>query len=449
MPGYDIPFRALFYCCRMVLSLTKEVESEVVNMCTYATTTEPTRKEKSLKTLVLFMSITIAFLLCACGSEKETAMKSTDNTPAVSTDTSKEPSSATQSDASPVIDHSDEAVSDNDTVDTDEPTTESVTPKYISITVDDGPDGVGCDEYLRICEEQDIKITFFVIGQNIEKNGKQLRSMVESGCEVGNHSWSHTDLTSMSDEEVLEEISMTTEKILEYCPEAKVTFVRAPFFAYSDTVNDLIKYPFIDAALAESDSDNSDKTLETILSADDGDIILLHCWNEGSIHALETAIPEMKEAGFQFVTVSELFDIKGVEPLPGLVYRHISENLTGMYTPTQEIFTDGEFTDGDWSNWKDAAVLNVADIKNMTEDQALMVRYESTANPCLILQSWSGGEGWVQVTPSSDDGSTAIFTYEDLLEQFKADSFSRLNACMIRPFGSSLTVRSVCIADKT
>ncbi|MCR4947460.1 MAG: polysaccharide deacetylase family protein [Lachnospiraceae bacterium] len=348
----------------------------------------------------------------------------------------------------------DKTTADNSDIPDDIATTSSdtkspapVTTKYVAVTVDDGPDGTGCGEYLRICLEQDIRLTFFVVGQNIESNSEQLEAMINAGCEIGNHSWSHSNLTTMSEDEIRSEISDTTDGICNVLPQAKVSFVRAPFFAYSDLVYDTVEYPLIDAALAESDSEQSDKTLETLLSATDGDIILLHCWNEGSITALEKAIPEMKENGFEFVTVSELFNIKGVEPHPGSVYRHISENLTGKYTPAREIFTGGELTSGDWSNWTDAAVLDINELKAMSEGQALWVEYDSVANPCLILQSWSGGEGWVQVTPSSDDGSTAIFTYEDLLSQFKADSFSRLNACMIRPLGADLTVTSVSVAE--
>ncbi len=326
---------------------------------------------------------------------------------------------------------------------------EAEVKKYVAITVDDGPDGAGCEEYLRICREQDIRITFFVIGQNLEKNGSQLRDMLDAGCEIGNHGWSHADLTTLSKDKIITEIVETTERIKSLSENAEVTLARAPYFAYSSLVSEAVGYPLIDAAIAESDPDQSDKTYATLLSADDGEIVLLHCWNDGSIRALEKAVPEMKAKGYQFVTVSEMFRIKGVEPQEGIVYRHVSMNLMGVYNPSREIFTGGELTSGDWNNWTDAAVLDVKTIKEMKDGQALWVRYESVANPCLILQSWSGGEGWVQVTPSSDDGSTAIFTYEDLLEQFQATDFSKLNSCTLRPVGSDLTVKSVHIAEKS
>lgn len=318
--------------------------------------------------------------------------------------------------------------------------------KLLAITVDDGPDGAGCEEYLKICRENDIAITFFVIGQNIEKNKEQLQEMLDAGCEIGNHSWSHGYLTNMTAEKIQKELGDTDEAIRSYAPDARISFVRAPYFAYNDLVYEQVGYPLIDAALAEGDSDQSAKTLQTLLGAGDGDIVLLHCWNQGSIQALREAVPKLKEQGFRFVTVSELFEEKGVEPTPGTVYRHVAENLKGRYQKSEQIFSGGEMTSGDWNHWADAAVLELSKVKGMTKGQALWVEYESTSSPCLILQSWSGGAGWVQAIPTSDDGKTAIFTYEDLLEQFGAKDLSKLNACSLRPFGADLQVVSVDIA---
>jgi len=328
------------------------------------------------------------------------------------------------------------------------PDEKPATEKLLAITVDDGPDGEGCGAYLEICRENDIVLTFFVIGQNIEAHSGQLREMLDAGCEIGNHSWSHGYLNSMTADELQREIGDTNEMIRRSVPEAEISLVRAPYFAYSDLVYESVGYPLIDAALAESDADQEAKTLQTLLSAEDGDIVLLHCWNQGSIRALREAVPKLKEKGFRFVTVSGLLEAKGVDPKAGTVYRHVAENLMGLYQKTEQIFSDGKLTSGDWNNWTDAAVLDAAGLKKMQAGQGLWVEYDSASAPCLILQSWFGGAGWVQMTPTSDDGRTAIFTYEDMLEQFGAEDLKRLDACVIRPVGANLTVLSVDVATR-
>ena len=334
--------------------------------------------------------------------------------------------------------------SQNDPVQKENPVAE----KLLAITVDDGPDGEGCKAYLEICRENDIVLTFFVIGQNIEAHSGQLREMLDAGCEIGNHSWSHGYLNSMTADELQREIGDTNEMIRRSVPEAEISLARAPYFAYSDLVYESVGYPLIDAALAESDADQEAKTLQTLLSAEDGDIVLLHCWNQGSIRALREAVPKLKEKGFRFVTVSGLLEAKGVDPKAGTVYRHVAENLMGLYQKTEQLFSDGKLTSGDWNNWTDAAVLDAARLKKMQAGQGLWVEYDSASAPCLILQSWSGGAGWVQMTPTSDDGRTAIFTYEDMLEQFGAEDLKRLDACVIRPVGANLTVLSVDVATR-
>lgn len=313
--------------------------------------------------------------------------------------------------------------------------------KLIAVTVDDGPDGSGTKEYIRVATEYNAPLTFFVVGQNIANNAKQLEEMLAAGCEIGNHSMTHSNLTELDAAKIQEEIKKTDSLIAQVVPEAKVSFVRAPYFAYNNVVYENVDYPLIDAALQESGTDY-EATLNVLLGASDGDIVLMHTWNTASLKALEEAIPALRDAGFEFVTVSQLFAARGMEALDATVYRQVGENLSGKYEVVQNLFTGENTAGGDWSNWQTAVDLNKADVAAMTEGQAIQVTYKSTVGPCLILQSWSGGPGWVQMTPSSDDGKTAIFTYEDMVAAY-GGPLEHLDASMVRPYGADLTVTSV------
>lgn len=313
--------------------------------------------------------------------------------------------------------------------------------KLIAITVDDGPDGSGTKGYIEVAKEYEAPLTFFVVGQNIANNSGQLAEMLEAGCEIGNHSTTHDYLTDLDGAGIQEEIANTDKMIEKFVPEAEVKFARAPYFAYNDVVFENVGYPLIDAAIQESGTDY-EATLQVLLGATDGDIMLMHTWNTASLQALEEAIPLLREQGFEFVTVSQLFEAKGMEALEGSVYRHIGENLSGKYVVEKNLFTGENTASGDWNNWETAVDLNKADVAAMAEGQALQVEYQSTVGPCLILQSWSGGPGWVQMVPSSDDGKTAIFTYEDMVEAY-GGPLEHLDAAMVRPYGADLTVTSV------
>ena len=195
--------------------------------------------------------------------------------------------------------------------------------KYVAITVDDGPDGAGCEEYLSIARENDIKLTFFVVGENIASHASQINDITSLGCEIGNHSMTHAYLNEMSASEVTSEIEGCDKAIASVSPDIKVSFARAPYYAYSDTLKETIWYPLIESAVNEGDSDDEETTASNLLSLKDGDIMLMHCWNEGSKKALAEHVADMKADGYEFVTVSELFAIKGVTPENGVVYRNV------------------------------------------------------------------------------------------------------------------------------
>ncbi len=318
--------------------------------------------------------------------------------------------------------------------------------KLLAITVDDGPDGSGTDGYIKLAEAYNAPLTFFVLGQNIEKNTSQLQKMLDAGCEIGNHSTTHGYFTNMTAEEIKNEIAKTNALITQYAPDAEVNFFRAPYFAYNDTVYNNVEYPIIDAAKAEVGTDYQ-ATLNVLLGAEDGDIILLHSWNTASLQALEAAIPQLRENGFEFVTVSSLFEEKDMEPVDGTVYRSIKQNLSGEYQSVENLFTGSNSVSGDWNNWTTAVDLSIDKVASLKEGQAIKVEYQATIGPCLILQSWSGGPNWIQMTASSDDGSTAIFTYEDIIAAY-GGTLETLNASMIRPYGADITVTSVDIVGK-
>lgn len=313
--------------------------------------------------------------------------------------------------------------------------------KLIAITVDDGPDGAGTDGFMELASKEDIALTFFVVGKFIENNPDQLEEMLKAGCEIGNHSKTHDYFTNMTADEIKSEIDDTNELIKKYAPGAEVSFVRAPYFAYNDTVYETVGYPLVDAALQES-GNNYEATLDILLNAKDGDIVLMHTWNTASLQALTEAAPVLKENGFAFVTMSQLFEARGINPLDGSVYRSVGKNLLNDYEISENLFSGEAVADGDWNNWETAVELSVDTVMSMSEGMAIKVEYSATAGPCLILSSWTGGPNWVQMTPSSDTGSVAIFTYEDICSSY-GEELTNLNAVYVRPFGADLTVTCV------
>ena len=111
------------------------------------------------------------------------------------------------------------------------PTSADIPPE-IALTFDDGPHPVYTKKLLDGLRKRGVKATFFLIGENIEGNEELVKQMAEDGHLIGNHTWSHADITKMSDKQACEEITKTSElvrSIVGYDTE----YIRPPFGAWN------------------------------------------------------------------------------------------------------------------------------------------------------------------------------------------------------------------------
>lgn len=201
----------------------------------------------------------------------------------------------------------------------------SDTEKLIALTFDDGPNTTTTNEVLDKLEEYGVVGTFFVIGDNItpESEKSMLRAR-ELGCDIENHSKTHSDMTKQSSDVIKSEISFTSDRV-ESVTGVAPRYFRPPYIAVNEEMHDSIELPFIcgvgcnDWVPSVSAEERADIILK---SAKNGDIILLHDMpgNQNTVKALDTIIPELKLRGFTFVTVDELFRRAGTEFKKGFVY---------------------------------------------------------------------------------------------------------------------------------
>src|SRR5258708_13114356 len=84
---------------------------------------------------------------------------------------------------------------------------------YIAMTFDDGPSPETTPRLLDILKQRNIKATFFMIGQNAERNPEIVKRILADGHEIGNHSWTHPQLAKLPDDRVTEEITKTQNAI--------------------------------------------------------------------------------------------------------------------------------------------------------------------------------------------------------------------------------------------
>lgn len=196
--------------------------------------------------------------------------------------------------------------------------------KLIALTFDDGP-SIYTDRLLDILEKNKAKATFFVLGSQINKYGDSLIRIAQSGHEIGNHTWDHKQLTSLSNEAVEDEIMTTRTKIYK-TTNVDALIIRAPYGSVNDKVREIAKKNnmyFVHWSIDTLDwkTRNSDATYNAIIkNAGDGHIILCHDIHKPTVDAMDRVIKQLKSEGYEFVTVSELFKLRNVDIEAGKVY---------------------------------------------------------------------------------------------------------------------------------
>ena len=188
----------------------------------------------------------------------------------------------------------------------------------IAITFDDGPNATTTMEILDVLEKYQVRASFFLIGTNInDESAKSVKRAYDLGCDIENHSKTHSYMDKMTADEIKDEVTYVNDKVKEITGTTP-KFFRPPYIAVNNTMYDNIDMTFIsgygcndweDRVTAEYRA----KYLEK--KAADGVIFLLHDaeGNSKTVEALDKAIPILLEKGFQFATISELFELKGVE----------------------------------------------------------------------------------------------------------------------------------------
>lgn len=187
--------------------------------------------------------------------------------------------------------------------------------KTVALTFDDGPDKTKTDIILEILKRYEVKATFFMIGKNAELYPEIVSRVIASGHEIGNHTYSHVFLSGMSVCEVRSEFSRGANAIFS-ASEYEAHFLRPPGGIYDENVISAAKADNQIIALWSIDTldwchrSKNEIVTEVLENIRGGDIVLMHdyiCGESHTAEALETIIPTLKERGYEFVTLSDMY----------------------------------------------------------------------------------------------------------------------------------------------
>ncbi|WP_135557613.1 polysaccharide deacetylase family protein [Paenibacillus cymbidii] len=198
--------------------------------------------------------------------------------------------------------------------------------KVIALTFDDGPHPVHTDHILKLLKQYDAKATFFVVGNRAAKYPELVRRAAMEGHEIGNHTYTHPYFNRNRHTETMRrELSDTHDAIFRATGQPPHLF-RPPGGYYNEAVVHMAKQSGYLVILWSWDQDTNDwrspgtgRIVRKVLDHDhNGDIVLFHDFVEGrtqTVDALRVILPELKQRGYQFVTVSELLSMRKSVPV--------------------------------------------------------------------------------------------------------------------------------------
>lgn len=164
---------------------------------------------------------------------------------------------------------------------------------------------------IDILGKHDIKATFFVVGDWVEKYPESVKALADAGHEVMNHSDTHAHLTQFSSEKIVADINTCNEKIEEItgvCP----TLMRPPYGEYDDKVVSAVRSMGMEPIQWDVDSldwkdlSAADITARVIKRVQPGSIILFHNAALHTPEALPGIIEALLQDGYSIVPISEI-----------------------------------------------------------------------------------------------------------------------------------------------
>lgn len=198
-----------------------------------------------------------------------------------------------------------------------------VDEKVVALTYDDGPNPSHTHAMLEMLAQHGVRATFFLKGRNVEAFPASVQAVAQAGHEIGNHSYSHRPMLSLSKTSMREELVRTSDLIENILGQRPVLF-RPPYGLQGPGLKmalDELGMPSILMSSNGADWEETDPALianKILESIEPGSIILLHDGHGDidepaaqqsrapSVAATGILIEELKSRGYQFVTVSEL-----------------------------------------------------------------------------------------------------------------------------------------------
>ncbi|MBA4538035.1 delta-lactam-biosynthetic de-N-acetylase [Bacillus aquiflavi] len=187
--------------------------------------------------------------------------------------------------------------------------------KEIYLTFDNGYENGYTEKILNVLKKEKVPATFFVTGHYLRTAPELVKRMKKEGHIIGNHSWHHPDLTTVSNERLRQELEKVRAETERLTGERTMVYLRPPRGIFSERTLALTKeegYTHVLWSLAFIDwhvdqqkgwKYSYDQIMKQIHP---GAVLLLHTVSKDNADALEKAIQDLKKKGYTFKSLDDL-----------------------------------------------------------------------------------------------------------------------------------------------
>lgn len=183
--------------------------------------------------------------------------------------------------------------------------------KKVALTINCAWNADDIDLILKTLSDNNVQVTFFMVGDWVQKYKEQVKQISDANQEIGNHSLSHPHVNNLSYDDNVKQI-LECSKMIEEITNKKVTLYRAPYGEYNNTVvkaardnnHQIIQWSIDTLDYNSLTGTEMWKRIKDKLKP--GSIVLMHNGTKHTAESLDMIIKNIKQEGYEIVPVSQL-----------------------------------------------------------------------------------------------------------------------------------------------
>lgn len=187
--------------------------------------------------------------------------------------------------------------------------------KDLYLTFDNGYENGLTADILNVLKAKNVPAAFFVTGHYVKDQPQLLKRMVDEGHIVGNHSWSHPDMSQLSDAQIETELNRVDEQVQQITGQKRMQYLRPPRGIFNERVLDASRklgYTNVFWSIAYKDWDvnaqrGAQHAIDQVMrQLHPGAILLLHSVSSDNAQGLSVMIDKARGQGYTFRSLDEL-----------------------------------------------------------------------------------------------------------------------------------------------